>query len=391
MAKISSQKLKRLVTLLLIVIGCFLVANYFYFEPKKKKAEEERVRQEAEAKQEQKSADLVAIKVVDVIRHDYSDILDALGTIKGGMEIKLTFQIPGTIKSINYKEGEKYKKGALLMSLDEQDIILRMKRVEAQMNKSQTAVDIAQQKYEEHEKLYKIGAIPKTTLDKVRLELESAKYDLEVAHLEVQANEAVLDKSNLYAPSDGMIGQLYVEKGETITANTLIGSHILTEYVKAEFGVIERDMKKIKEGLPARVLVDAYPDQVFQGVVESVAPVVGGMSRTATVSVRIDNKDGLLLPGMFARVQVELFKKKDALVIPTEGVLKDEEGKTYAFVLNTEDNTVKKVEITVGYERSDYSQIDEGLEEGQTIAVTGLQQLKDGGKVEVIEKQTLEF
>lgn len=392
MSKVTSGKLKKLVTLMLIVIGAFILLNKFVFEPRKQKAESERLKQEAEAEQQQESGDKkVPIKVMDVVKHDFVDVLDALGGIKGGVEFKLTFPIPGELKTINYKAGEKYQKGAMLMSLDEEDILLRMKRVEAQMNKSQTAVDIAQQKVDEHEKLFKMGAIPKTTMERVKLELESSLFDLEAAQLELKANESVLEKSNMYAISDGMIGELYVEEGESITANTLIGTHILTEYVKAEFGVIERDMSKIKEGQETNVFVDAYPGETFKGVVESIAPVVGGASRTATVSVKIDNKDGRLLPGMFARINVDLYKQKDALVVPTEAVLKDEEGKAYAFVLNPEDNTVKKTEIEVAYTRTDYSHIDKGLTEGQTIAITSVANLKDGATVEVIEKQTLEL
>ncbi|MBN1492719.1 MAG: efflux RND transporter periplasmic adaptor subunit [Candidatus Omnitrophica bacterium] len=391
MSKVTSGKLRKLVTLMLVAIGVFILLNKFVFEPRKQKAESERLKQEAAEQQEEGGDKKVPIKVMDVVRHDFVDVLDALGSIKGGMEFKLTFPIPGTIKAVNYKEGEKYEKGAMLMSLDEEDIILRMKRVEAQMNKTQTAVDIAQQKVEEHEKLFKMGAIPKTTMDRVRLELESASYDLEAAKLELQANESVLEKSNMYAVSDGMIGELYVEEGETITANTLIGTHILTEFVKAEFGVIERDMGKIKTGLEANIFVDAYPNEIFKGIVESIAPVVGGVSRTATVSVKIDNQDGRLLPGMFARINVDLYKQKDALVVPTEAILNEAEDKSYVFVLNPENNTVKKVEVKVAYTRTDYSHVESGVDVGQTIAITSIANLKDETKVEIIEKQTLEF
>ena len=99
----------------------------------------------------------------------------------------------------------------------------------------------------------------------------------------------------------------------------------------------------------------------------------------------------MLLSGMFARIKVELFSKRDALIIPTEAIVKGEEGETFVFLLNEEKSTVSKVRISVGYERSDYSQINGGIEKGQIIAVTSLDQLKDGNKVNVIEKQTLEL
>lgn len=391
MAKLSQKKLKTLATLMLVVIGVFIVINHFVLEPRKKKAEYAKMQQQAEDRQPQQGKCVTPVKVIDVVRHDYVDVLEALGNIKGGVESKLTFSIPGTISAINYREGEKYQKGSLLMSLDEEDILLRMKRVEAGMNKAQTTVEMAKQKLEEHKTLYKIGAIPKTTLDKVMLELESSIYDLEAAQLEVQANEAVLGKANMYAISDGMIGELYVEAGETITANTLIGTHILIEYVRAEFGVVERDMQKIKTGQTTDVYVDTYQNQKFTGIVDSIGAVVGGSSRTATVSVKLDNSEGLLLPGMFARIRVDLYKKKNALVLPTEALIKDDAGDTFVFVLDTETHTVHKTKVTIAYSRSDYSEIGTGLTEGQTIVMTSLDSLEDESQVEVVEKQTLEF
>jgi len=147
MSKISSTKLKKLITLMLLAVGSFVIINQFYLEPRKKRAEYDAMRQEAEARQKQSP-------------------------------------IPGKIKAINYKEGQQYEKGALLMSLDEEDIVLRMKRVEAGVNKAQTAVTMAEQRVAEHQKLFEIGAIPKTTMDKVQLELDSSGYDLKAAQLE---------------------------------------------------------------------------------------------------------------------------------------------------------------------------------------------------------------
>ena len=107
MSKVTSGKLRKLVTLMLVVIGAFILLNKFVIEPRKQRAESKRLQQEAEEQKEEGGDKKIPIKVIDVIRHDFVDILDALGSVKGGMEIKLTFPIPGRIKAINYKEGEK--------------------------------------------------------------------------------------------------------------------------------------------------------------------------------------------------------------------------------------------------------------------------------------------
>lgn len=277
---------------------------------------------------------VVPIKGFKIGRFNFEDSLNALGTIKGAMEFKLSFEVPGTISSVNYREGERYEEGALLISLKQDDILLRLKRAQAEFNKANAQAQIAEQKVRENEKLFAMGAIPKTTLDNVKLEHESSKYEAEANRLEVKANEAMLEKSNLYAPSAGMIGELNVEEGETVTQNTLLGSHIMTEYVFAEFGVVERDVNKIALGQKARVFVDAYPDKTFEGVIENVAPMVAGTSRTATVKVRVENPDRLLLPGMFARIRILLYSKKNTLVVPTDAV-QGKEGEQFVYVVHS--------------------------------------------------------
>ncbi len=301
------------------------------FKPKPKEAKVSLEKAMSEQKKGEEPP--LAVKGFKIGRFNFEDSLNALGTIKGAMEFKLSFEVPGTISSINYKEGERYEEGALLVSLRQDDILLRLKRAQAEFNKAQTQTQIATDKVKEHEKLFAMGAIPKTTLDNVKLEADSSKFEGEAARLEVKANEAMLEKSNLYAPSAGMIGELSVEEGESITPNTLLGTHIMTEYVYAEFGVVERDVNKIALGQKARVFIDAYPDKTFEGVVENIAPLVTGTSRTATVRVRVENPERFLLPGMFARVRILLYSKKNTLVVPTDAI-QGKEKDQFVYVLH---------------------------------------------------------
>ncbi len=374
------------------------------------------------------------VKGFKVGRFNFEDSLNALGTIKGSVEFKLSFEVPGTVSSINYREGERYEEGALLISLRQDDILLRLKRSQAELNKYQAQAQIAQEKVKEHEKLFAMGAITKSALESVKLEKDSAEYEAEAARLEVKAAESMLEKSNLYAPSAGMIGQLNIEEGESVTPNTLVGTHVSTEYVYAEFGVVERDVNKIALGQKARVFVDAFPDKTFDGVIENVAPVVAGTSRTATAKVRIENPDRLLLPGMFCRIRILLYSKKNTLVVPTDAI-QGGQGEQFIYVVNlkkavakiktapvkigaqapeskkessgaeqqnssggTEEKkalgqeigTIEKRAITVGYTRPDYSQVDAGISEGEVVAVSGLERLGDGKKARLLEIQEAE-
>lgn len=342
------------------------------------------------AKEDAARKEEVPVKVFKMGRFNFEDSLNSLGTIKGSVEFKLSFEIPGVISAVNYRPGERYEEGALLVSLRQDDILLRLKRSQAERSKALAAQAITEEKLKEHQKLFTIGAIPKTTLDKVALEVDQARYEAEAADLEVKANESMLEKSNMYAPGTGTIGELNVEEGETVTQNTLIGTHMSTERVVAQFGVTERDITKVSLGQKAKVFVDPYPDQIFEGTVENIAQVIIGNSRTADVRVRLENQDNRLLPGMSARIKILLYQKKNTLVVPADA-LQGKENEQFVYLIQSEAKTAVKTPVVVGYTRVDYAQIDSGLKEGDLIVVSGLERLEEGAKVRIVETQEAEL
>ncbi len=332
----------------------------------------------------------VAVKAFKVTRVNFEDPLQVLGTVKGAQQIKLSFEIPGVVSAINYREGEKYEEGALLISLKQDDILLRLKRAQAGWKKAEAEVSIKKDELAENEKLLKMGAIPKSTVDKKKNELDATQYESEAQRLEMKAHEAMLEKSNLYAPSSGMLGKLNIEEGENISQNTLVGEHVNTEFVYVEVGIVERDVSKVSLGQKAKVFIDAYPDKNFEGVLENVSGVISGSSRTANVKIRIENPEGLLRPGMFARIRILLYSKANTIAIPAEAV-QGKEGDQFVYVIDAKKNTVKKTPITVGYTRPDYLQIDAGLQENDLIAMSGFENLEDGKAIKLLDTQQAEL
>jgi len=391
MKEYKGAVMRRIVIITILIMIALGVLHHLFFSNVtlvslfKKEAPQE---QTETPQQQAPGTQAIPIKAFVVSQFDFKDYLDALGTVKGGLEFKLSFEIPGIIETVNYNVGEKYDKGALLMSLRQDDILLRLRRSEAKFKKAVTGEDIYKNKLEEHEKLFSIGAIPESTLEKARLEYQGAQYEREEAELQVRSDEIILEKSNLYSPSAGMIGELNVEVGEAVTSNTLVGTHLLTEYVKVEFGVIERDVSRIAIGQSALIFVDAYPDRIFNGTVDKISPIVTGTSRTATAEVKIDNTEGLLLPGMFARIKILLFEKSNAIVIPSEAVIDIANTKS-VYVIDTQKNTAHMRTIQVEYMQSDYAVITEGLKKNELVAISGLDKLKPDCAVEVLEKQEI--
>ena len=312
------------------------------------------LRKKAE-KETQLREEEVPVNVFRVVRETFQDILSAMGTVKGGSEIELRFQVAGMVKSFNFREGDKVRKGEVIARLDQNDALLKLKQAQIEL--------------EEYEKLYSIGAIIKSKLEQARLAARLASSEFE--------------KTYLRAVRDGIIGDKNVEVGEFITPNVKVATLVSLETVVVELGIIEKEIDRIFLGQKVTVNVDTYPGIDFTGRVSNISPLIAGKSKTLSVKANLDNPGGLLLPGMFARIKISVFEKENALLIPSDS-LDRSTGEFRVFVVG-ENNVAYAQPVEVAYLSSDYAQIAGGIEEDELVVVEKPEALADGKRVRIIE------
>jgi membrane fusion protein (multidrug efflux system) len=312
------------------------------------------LRKKAE-KETQLREEEVPVNVFRVVRGTFQDTLSAMGTVKGGSEIELRFQVAGMVKSFNFREGDKVRKGEVIARLDQNDALLKLKQAQIELG--------------EYEKLYSIGAIVKSKLEQARLAARLASSEFE--------------KTYLRAVRNGIIGDKNVEVGEFITPNVKVATLVSLETVVVELGIIEKEIDRIFLGQKVTVNVDTYPGIDFTGIVSNISPLIAGKSKTLSVKANLDNPGGLLLPGMFARVKISIFEKENALLIPSDS-LDRSTGEFRVFVVG-ENNVAYAQPVEVAYLSSDYAQIAGGLEEDELVVVEKPESLTDGKRVRIIE------
>lgn len=340
------------------------------------------------------------VKAFKVKKTDFKDTLPCIGNVRGFKEVDLKFQVAGVIESFNFDEGEKIQEGDIIASLIQRDQLLKLKYTEIELNKNQ--------------KLFEIGAISQMKMDQGKLEYESAKSEL--------------DKTNIYAISDGVLGAKNMDVGNYVnpSANDKVGVFVDINKVYAEFNIIEKDVPKVALGQKAEVFVDAYPNKSFSGTIDRISPIIEGRSRTENVKVELDNKEGLLRPGMFIRALIATYEKKDTIVIPASS-LKKKESEYFVYIVNKEEpkseassakdkekkkkflwpfGKKKKEEpkpelkekgpefgmvearpIKLGYMTQDLVEVEGGLKEDELIIVEVQEEFKDKAKVEITELQ----
>ncbi|MBI4432881.1 MAG: efflux RND transporter periplasmic adaptor subunit [Candidatus Omnitrophica bacterium] len=307
------------------------------------------------------------VKVYKVARVSFRDTLPALGTIRGFREFDLKFPVSGVVEYINFKEGEQITQGDIIASLDQKESLLKLEYAKIEMEKQA--------------KLYEIGSIIEAKLRQAQLEYQSAK--------------AELDKTNLIAISDGYIGSIDMDRGAFVSPQDKMGTFVDLKDVYIEFGIIEKDVAKVREGQNIEMTVDSYPDQVFKGEVDSISPIVEGKSRTVRVRSKIANVDEKIKPGMFGRVNVLVYEKDEALVIPSSS-FKKKDDQYLVYLVHSEESaqepepvygTLEARSIEVQYATPDAIEVKEGLDEGDLVVVDVEQDLEDKARVEITETQ----
>lgn len=185
------------------------------------------------------------------------------------------------------------------------------------------------------------------------------------------------------APISGIAGRVFLDKGETVAAqSTPLAIIVDMDEMVLSLSISEPDIPLIKKGLKAYLKIDAYPDEDFRGEITRVSEVLDSQTRSLPIEITIPNPGRRLKSGMFAKAGVFAGKRSGVLVVAQDALVK-EDSLNYVYV--AQDSVARKVGVKPGIRQDNKIEILEGLEENQRVIVFGHQGLKDGAQVNVIE------
>ena len=183
----------------------------------------------------------------------------------------------------------------------------------------------------------------------------------------------------------GILGRVYVDIGQNVTASTPVALVVSVDKVKIGLDIPEKYLPKINVGQQADIRVDSWPLEEFIGNITKVSPVIDLSTRTAPVEITIVNKEYRLKSGMFAKVQLVIEARKNVPVILQEAIM-GHDPDNYVFVVENKKALLKK--ISLGVRQGPYFEVRQGLKEGDWVVIMGQQLLVDGALVEPeVEKE----
>ena len=291
----------------------------------------------------------------------------AVGSLRADESVVIRPEVAGRIEKIAFDEGQRVNKGALLARMDASET-----RALVVSSRAQAALD--KQRLERGEDMRQKGFISQQALD----ELKSA-YTRSLA--KQREDEAKLAKSEIRAPFTGVAGRRQVSEGAYGAAGTDIARLDKIDQLKLDFRVPETFLAQLKSGLAVSVAVDAFPQANFPGKIYAIEPAVDEQTRTVLVRARVGNPELRLRPGMFARVQLTLGVRENAVWIPEEAIVPRGQD---SYVFRVVDGKAELVQVQTGTRKVGEVEILKGIAAGDLVVTEGTQRLVPGMPVSII-------
>jgi HlyD family secretion protein len=374
---------------------------------------------------------VITIQTEKIQRRTITQIVSATGKIQPETQVKINAEVSGEVIDLPVKEGDRVKKGQLLVHIKPDAYQAQLDRAEASLRFNQASLSKADADYKRAAELFGKKLISDSDMDVAKANYQSAKasYDQSAASLK-EARET-LAKTLIYSPMDGVVSQRLAEIGWRVSGSTFTqGTELMTiadlSRMEGRVDVGENDVVLVGLGDTARVEVDAYPDRKFVGTVTRIANT--GTTRGANTQDEVTNFEVRILvpappgvyfrPGMSMTADIETETHKNVLAVPIQSVTvrmpkgqekkpaaaqegeaqmtvskskQKEEDKLEEVVFIVDNGVAKTVPVKRGISDDNYVEITgKGLEGAQVISGTFKainRDLENGSKVKVENKQ----
>ncbi|NWF52395.1 MAG: efflux RND transporter periplasmic adaptor subunit [Nitrospirae bacterium] len=316
---------------------------------------------------------VTGVTLAEVHPSQVDEYYETSGTVKAKTISIVASRVMGTVTSVKVKEGDRVHAGQVLMTIDDRDIVQRVKAAEKAVEAAKQNKSLSDITYQRYKNLYDEKAISQQEIDQIETQkkVSDMEYERAMAMLaEAQVNHGF---TRITAPISGIITEKKIELGSM----AIPGIPILTvednSYFRIEANVDERLSGKLKRGMPVDVIIDSIGKQV-KGRISEIVPAIDPMSRTFLI--KVDLKMPSLKTGIYGKVLIPE-GKKESILIPQKAIV--EKGQLVGvYVVDNKGITTYRL-IKTGKKYGEQIEILSGLSSGEKIIVGGVEKAVDGG------------
>jgi RND family efflux transporter MFP subunit len=329
-------------------------------------------------KKEVRMEKITNVSVQVAAKKQLRPFIEATGTLNPFEQVSIGAEIDGIIKTVKADEGAAVSKGMLLATIDDIEYNQGVLSAQAAMKQAEATLANAKVEFARKDALYKEQLVTQQQYDDVSTRLALAESDVEKAKAAVSIAKQKLEKTKIYAPLASKVKEKTFSAGDFVKNGTRLFTLIQPNPLKLDFSVSERDVGKMKVGQDVLVKVDAFPDTEFTGKVSIVFPSLEEKTRTLSIEALVPDKEGILKPGLFARVILYTGGMKETVVVPITAILYEGD-RTRTYVV--EGDRAKERLVKLGNKYGEEIEITEGIREGEKVVIAGQQGLSEGAKV----------
>ncbi|ASJ76395.1 efflux RND transporter periplasmic adaptor subunit [Granulosicoccus antarcticus] len=320
-----------------------------------------------------------AVTAIDVQAADWETTITAIGTLEAAQGVVITADLSGRVSELFFDGGERVEAGDVLVQQE-------TSTEDAQLSAAESDMALAKSNLDRISRLYKSQVVSRSEYDAARSQSSAAQAQLDNI-------TASLAKKKITAPFAGRLGLRLVDIGQDLSQGVGIVSLQAFDPMRVNFSLPQKALANVTDGLNVRVSTDAVPGRLFTGKITAINTEIDSSTRTvrtqATLNVKADDGSAspVLLPGMYANVEVVLPDTRAVLIVPLTSVSFATYGDS-VFILEKNDNdelVANQKFVQLGERRGDFVEVKQGLEPGQSVANDGVFKLRTGAVVSVKE------
>jgi HlyD family secretion protein len=338
----------------------------------------------------------MTVETAAVKRADMSSQILVVGNLIGAATVEAVAKVSGRLDDVFVRLGDGVAKGQKLAKVEDRELLEQIKQAEASYEVAQATIRqreadlrLAQTNLDRAKNLHDRQLIPKQNYDDADARYAAAVAQLDLARAQFTQSQARLDElkinlanTTIVSPVSGFVGKRTLDPGAWVTPNSSFISLVDIRMVRLVANVVEKDLRRIRQGLEASVEVDAFPGEKFKGSIAHIAPILDPATRTAQIEVEIQNPQFRLKPGMYAKVSFTVEHRENVLVVPTTALV-DVAGSRGVFKPDKNDQgdiaAFKKIEV--GLIDTNHVEVSSGLSEGETVITTGAGALRQNDRI----------
>jgi membrane fusion protein (multidrug efflux system) len=307
------------------------------------------------------------------VTSSWQPTIKAVGSLVAINGANLSSEVPGIVDSINFQSGDQVQAGQVLLTL-------RANNDPAVLAQLQATAAVDKSNYERDLKQFRANAVSQQQVDS-----DNAIYL--AAKAQVDAQQALMDEKIVRAPFAGTVGIRQVNIGQYLPAGTNIATLQQLNPLYVDFYLPQQALAQVKPGAPVTVTIDAFPGQSFAGQIAAINSAIDATTRTVQVRAQISNDGGILRPGMFAAIAIDIGAPQTFVTLPQTTITYNPYGDTVFLLHNGTGPDGKpallaeQTFVQLGDTRGGQVAITSGVAAGDLVVTAGQLKLTNGSNV----------